>query len=109
MAMPEAFIACFKGWVADRRGRYGIALFRFVFGIALFLAAPESKQPLAFQIFGALACIKALMILLMPIDTVISYTEKFMNKPQHLRAWILVGIGVCIYIVYLTPVIAPLT
>lgn len=80
MVMLEVFIVCAKGWVASGCGCYGIVLFRFVFGIVLFLAVLESKQFFVFQIFGVLAFIKGLMILFMLIDKAIVYIEKFMKK-----------------------------
>jgi len=106
---PDAAMARARSWLASARARQGIALFRIVFGIALVLAAPESRQPLVFQVLGGHSFIKALSILLVPTDTAIARLDKFATKPLRVRALILVGIGVCVYIVYLTPVMAGLT
>lgn len=106
---PDAAMARARSWLGNARARQGIALFRIVFGIALVLAAPESHQPLVFQVFGGLSFIKALSILLVPTDTAIARLDKFATNALRVRAWILVGIGVCVYIVYLTSVLDTLS
>ena len=63
---PEWFLSVVD-W-PSREGLYVSAGLRVVVGIVLLLAAPASRFPRTFRVFGAIALVAGLMLLSLPIE-----------------------------------------
>lgn len=74
---------------------------RLVMGIVFILAAESTRYPLFFEVFGYLALVAALGIVLMGrkrVDRVIDY---FRDKPPSLlRGWLLMGLALGLFFIY---------
>jgi len=108
-------VPCAIGFVASNRfrdllirlqmeRRHLVAVgFRSIFGILCILAAPETRAPQAFQIFGGLMIAAGLGLLLIGPARFASVVEWFLTRviPKPIvRLWMLFGMGLGSMLVY---------
>jgi hypothetical protein len=74
---------------------------RLVLGVALVIAAPESRFPLIFEILGWIAIAAAVAILLMGRDRLRKFIGWFQRMSSAMiRVWLLFGIAFGAFLVY---------
>ena len=84
---PEWFLS-----IVDWESRQGLlvaAAIRVVVGLALLLAAPTSKYPKVFRVFGTVALIAGLIMPFIPLGVWAEYTRWWVVENTSLFRWVL--------------------
>jgi hypothetical protein len=84
------------GW-----GIYAAVIVRLVLGLALIIAAPDSRFPLIFQALGWIAIVAAVALALMGrqgIRRLVAWFERF--SPASIRLWLLSGTAFGGFLIY---------
>jgi hypothetical protein len=70
-------------------GLWSAASLRLIFGIALWIAAPVSKTPLAFQILAVVALVAAVLLPVLGLERFKALLAWWLGQPRALqRAWL---------------------
>ena len=91
---PEKLIKLVAGVADHAWGLYFAVLLRLVLGLALILAAPDSRFPLVFQALGWLAIAAAVALAVMGqqgIRRLVAWFARF--SAAIIRVWLLVGMA----------------
>ena len=97
---PAGLITFAAQW--QSAGAIALAVvFRLIFGACLLIAAPSSRTPLAFQIFGALTLVAALAAPFLGLRRLRAWIEWWAQRPRALiRAWALVAVGLGAFLLW---------
>lgn len=88
-------------WVGKKRNLNYLVLIRFVVGCILVLGADSTRYPTFIWWLGAFLIAAAVVLLLMPADTIRKLTEVWLNRPPLVvRGWVLLPLSIGFVIVY---------
>lgn len=74
---------------------------RVVLAIILWLAAPEARHPLVFQVMAVIAALAALGMLIVGKDRLLGIINWFTERAASVqRGWLLLGIGFGAYLLW---------
>jgi hypothetical protein len=101
LVQPGALIRFVKHAWATRRGLQLAVGFRLVFGIALLLAAADSKAPLTLTVLGCVSFVSAAMIPVLGYTRALAFIDWWTQRPPgFIRAWSLVACAFGAFLVY---------
>jgi len=87
LASPEALMSFVRRWQTPS-GIWAAAGFRIAFGVALWLAAPSSRVPVALQLLGAVSALSGIALPLLGLArfaAILSWWER--RSVGFRRAW----------------------
>jgi hypothetical protein len=100
LAAPKRLAGFVALW-QSREGLWLATAFRLVFALALWLAAPASKAPLALQIVAVLALIGGLSLPLIGLDRYVRVIGWWLGLPERLqRAWLAPAAGLGLFLLW---------
>ena len=91
---PEKLVKLVAGAMNQEWGIYLAVLVRLLLGLALIIAAPDSRFPLIFQALGWIAIVAAAVLAFMGrerIRRLVAWFERF--SPPIIRVWLLFGMA----------------
>ncbi len=98
---PEKLVKLVSGVMDQDWGIYFAVIVRVLLGLALIIAAPDSRFPLIFQVLGGIAIIAAAGLAFMGrkrIRGLITWFERF--SPAIVRLWLLFGVAFGGFLIY---------
>lgn len=98
---PEKIIEFVKGALNRDLGIHVAVIVRVLLGVALILAAEESRFPVVFQALGWIAIFAAVIIAFLGrerLRRVIAWFDRF--SPTLVRVWLLLGIAFGGFLIY---------
>ena len=101
LVAPESFLQLIQ-FIQTPPNIYVAAVVRIAFGIILFLAAPQSRAPVALRILGALILVGGLMTPFLGVRVADLILGWWSQGPGIVRAWAAGALVIGFFIVYAT-------
>ena len=100
VVVPERFLALMRS-LGTRGGFFFAVGFRLVMGSALYLAAPASRYPDFFRVFGVVAVVAGLALLFLGREVFRKLIDWSCAKdPGFQRVWGIVGVGLGVLLIH---------
>ena len=99
---PEKLVAMVTSAMDQSWGMVVAVVVRLALGVALIIAAPVSRFPVAFQVIGAIAIVAAVALLIMGRERTRRFLDWWLQRfsGPMIRLWLLFGIAVGGFLVY---------